>query len=177
GTRARLLEREAGGGRRGDHRAEHRVRHRLPGGTHRDGAGGARHERADQVRLLTAAEQRELDRLAAAEADLPTRVLMESAGAAVARAVAELLPRKVVVFCGPGNNGGDGSVAARLLLDVVPEVYAWYTRPPEQLKDDAALAAKAWRAAGGEDAKRTLRGGPGVVLIDAVFGSGLSRPP
>ena len=129
------------------------------------------------MRLLTAAEQRELDRLAAAEAELPTRVLMESAGAAVARAVAELLPRKVVVFCGPGNNGGDGSVAARLLLDVVPEVYAWYTRPPEQLKDDAALAAKAWRAAGGEDAKRTLRGGPGVVLIDAVFGSGLSRPP
>src|SRR5207253_378337 len=49
--------------------------------------------------------------------------------------------------------------------------------PPEQLKDDAALAAKAWRAAGGQEAKRTLRGGPGVVLIDAVFGSGLSRPP
>jgi len=129
------------------------------------------------MRLLTAAEQRELDRLAAAEAELPTRVLMESAGAAVARAVAELSPRKVVVFCGPGNNGGDGSVAARLLRDAVPEVYAWYTRPPEQLKDDAALAAKAWRAAGGQEAKRTLRGGPGVVLIDAVFGSGLSRPP
>src|SRR2546426_12318594 len=100
---------------------------------------------------------------------------MESAGAAVARAVAEQSPRRVVVFCGPGNNGGDGSVAARLLRDAVPEVYAWYTRPPEQLKDDAALAAKAWRAAGGQEAKRTLRGGPGVVLIDAVFGRSEER--
>jgi hydroxyethylthiazole kinase-like uncharacterized protein yjeF len=129
------------------------------------------------MRLLTAAEQRELDRLAAAEAELPTRVLMENAGAAVARAVLELRPRKVVVFCGPGNNGGDGSVAARLLREAVPEVYAWYTRQFDSLQGDAALAAKAWRAAGGQDAKKGLRGGPGVVLIDAVFGSGLSRPP
>jgi NAD(P)H-hydrate epimerase len=128
------------------------------------------------MRLLTAAEQRELDRLAAADAELPTRVLMESAGAAVARAVAELKPRKVVVFCGPGNNGGDGSVAARLLRELC-EVYTWYTRPPETLKGDAALAAKAWLASGGEAAKSTLRGGPGIVVIDAVFGSGLSRGP
>src|SRR3989441_242931 len=102
---------------------------------------------------------------------------MESAGAAVARAALELQPRKVVVFCGPGNNGGDGSVAARLLRDNVPEVYTWYTKAVESLQGDAALAARAWRAAGGEDAKRTMRGGPGVVLIDAVFGSGLSRAP
>jgi hydroxyethylthiazole kinase-like uncharacterized protein yjeF len=129
------------------------------------------------MRLLTAAEQRELDRLAAAEAELPTRVLMESAGAAVARSVRELEPRKVVVFCGPGNNGGDGSVAARLLREVVPEVYVWFTRPIESLKGDAASAAKAWRAAGGEDAKKTMRGGHGVAVVDAVFGSGLARPP
>jgi ADP-dependent NAD(P)H-hydrate dehydratase / NAD(P)H-hydrate epimerase len=129
------------------------------------------------MRLLTAAEQRELDRLAAAEAELTTRVLMESAGAAVARAALELQPRKVVVFCGPGNNGGDGSVAARLLRETLSEVYVWYTRPPESLQGDAALAAKAWRAAGGQDAKKTLRGGQGVVLVDAVFGSGLSRAP
>ena len=128
------------------------------------------------MRLLTAAAQRELDRLAAEEAALPTRVLMESAGAAVARAAAALEPRKVVVFCGPGNNGGDGSVAARLLRDGC-EVYTWYTKPPEQLKGDAALAARAWLAAGGEMAKRTVRGGAGIVLIDAVFGSGLSRAP
>ena len=129
------------------------------------------------MRLLTAAEQRELDRLAASEAELPTRVLMESAGAAVARAALELRPRKVVAFCGPGNNGGDGAVAARLLRESVREVYVWFTRPPSTLKGDAALAAKAWLGAGGEEAKKTLRGGQGVVLIDAVFGSGLSRAP
>jgi len=129
------------------------------------------------MRILTAAAQRELDRLAAAEAELPTRVLMESAGAAVARAVAELKPRKVVVFCGPGNNGGDGSVAARLLHQGIPEVYTWYTRAPETLKGDAALAAKAFIASGGQQAKKTMRGGSGVVLVDAVFGSGLSRAP
>jgi len=99
------------------------------------------------MRLLTAAGQRELDRLAAAEAALPTRVLMENAGAAVARAVLELRPRKVVAFCGPGNNGGDGSVAARLLRESVPEVYVWFTRAPDGLKGDAAVAAKAWQAA------------------------------
>jgi NAD(P)H-hydrate epimerase len=120
------------------------------------------------MRLLTAAEQRELDQLAASEAELPTRVLMESAGAAVARAVRELSPRKVVVFCGPGNNGGDGYVAARFLRDA----YVWASK--KDLKGDAALAAKAWT---GEEAERTVRGGPGVVLVDAVFGSGLSRAP
>ena len=123
------------------------------------------------MRLLTAAEQRELDKLAASEAGLPTRVLMENAGAAVARAVAALQPRKVVVFCGPGNNGGDGSVAARLLASSY-EVYTWYTT--KQLKGDAADAAKAWT---GEQADRAIHGGPGVVIVDAVFGSGLSRPP
>ncbi|MCA1828490.1 MAG: NAD(P)H-hydrate dehydratase [Myxococcales bacterium] len=122
------------------------------------------------MRLLTAAEQRELDRLAAS-AGLPTRVLMENAGAAVARAVAALQPRKVVVFCGPGNNGGDGSVAARLLSPSF-EVYTWYTS--KNLKGDAAEAAKGWT---GEHADRGIHGGPGVVVVDAVFGSGLSRPP
>ena len=66
------------------------------------------------MKLLTSAGQRELDRRAG-EAGLPIRVLMESAGAAVAREVLALHPRRVFVFCGPGNNGGDGYVAARLL--------------------------------------------------------------
>ena len=128
------------------------------------------------MRLLTAAEQRELDRLAAAEADLPTRVLMESAGSAVAREVLLLHPRRVVVFCGPGNNGGDGAVAARLLRDSC-DVYTWYTQSPEQLRGDALSAWRAWRDAGGEDADRAEEAGPGDVLVDAVFGSGLSRAP
>ena len=128
------------------------------------------------MRLLTAAEQRELDRLAAAEAELPTRVLMESAGAAVARVVVALKPRKVVVFCGPGNNGGDGSVAARLLRGEVYEVYTWYTKAPEQLKGDAALAAKAWRASGGQVVRRIDESGVGVAKRRAVPRIGHLRP-
>ena len=129
------------------------------------------------MRLLTGAEQRELDRLAAEGAGLPTRVLMESAGAAVARAVLAQKPRRVVVFCGPGNNGGDGSVAARLLRGQCPEVYTRYTRSTERLSGDAALAAQAWLGSGGAQADRPLQGGPDLVIVDAVFGSGLVRPP
>ena len=132
------------------------------------------------MRLLTAAEQRELDRLAA-EAGLPTRVLMESAGAAVAREVLALRPARVAVFCGPGNNGGDGFVCARFLRDALqsaggsgePVVVVATAR--EKLKGDALAAAQAWTGpvASVADAPRL---GRGDAVVDAIFGSGLSRP-
>ena len=125
------------------------------------------------MRLLTAAEQRELDKLAGEEGQ-PIRVLMEAAGAALARNVLAMHPRRVVVFCGPGNNGGDGSVAARLISDSC-EVYTKYTT--DTLKGDAAEAMKAWRESGGADADDSVEIGAGTVVVDAVFGSGLSRPP
>src|SRR5213078_2094488 len=132
-----------------DHRAEHRVRDRLPRRAGRDRARRPRHEGAGRVRLITAAEQRELDRLAG-EAGLPTRVLMESAGAAVAREVLAARPAHVAVFCGPGNNGGDGFVCARFLRDALqsaggsgePVVVVATAR--EKLKGDALAAAQAW---------------------------------
>ena len=131
------------------------------------------------MRLLTAAEQRELDRLAAEECHLPTRVLMESAGAAVAQAVRELGPRRVAVFCGPGNNGGDGYVAARFLRETV-ETICVATAGLDRLKGDALAAALAWSASGGAivpvDAF-SERLSHGEVAVDAVFGSGLQRPP
>ena len=133
------------------------------------------------MRLLTAAEQRELDRLAA-EAGVPTRVLMESAGAAVAREVLALRPARVAVFCGPGNNGGDGFVCARFLRDALqsaggsgePVVVVATAR--EKLKGDALAAAQAWTGpvASVADAPRL---GRGDAVVDAIFGSGLSRPP
>jgi ADP-dependent NAD(P)H-hydrate dehydratase / NAD(P)H-hydrate epimerase len=123
------------------------------------------------MRLLSAAEQRELDRLAA-DAGLPTRVLMENAGAAVAREVLALHPRRVAVFCGPGNNGGDGFVAARLLREALDDSVSVVATARDKLKGDALAAAQAWL-------------GPVVaqlppeadVILDAVFGSGLSRNP
>ncbi|MFL5441757.1 MAG: NAD(P)H-hydrate dehydratase [Myxococcales bacterium] len=126
------------------------------------------------MRLLTAAEQRELDRLAA-EAGLPTRVLMESAGAAVAREVLAMRPARVIVFCGPGNNGGDGFVAARFLQESLEEVVVVATAR-EKLKGDALAAAQAWSGPTVPVAEAP-RAGRSDVVVDAVFGSGLSRPP
>ncbi len=69
------------------------------------------------IPVLTAEEMRRADRRTIDEVGLPGAVLMENAGAAVARVVAERYPRcgRVVVLCGRGNNGGDGLVAARRL--------------------------------------------------------------
>ncbi|GAC1338608.1 MAG: NAD(P)H-hydrate dehydratase [Myxococcales bacterium] len=158
------------------------------------------------MRLLTAAEQRELDRLARDEAGLSTRTLMESAGAAVAAAALESRPRRVAIFCGPGNNGGDGFVAARIVREALqtadaPGARSGGTLPGaagdervvcistsrDRLRDDALLALRAWEAGGGLTlALAALDGrenagwatlGASDVVVDAVFGSGLSRPP
>ena len=131
------------------------------------------------MRLLTAAEQRELDALAASDGHLPTRVLMETAGAAVARIALESRPRRAAVFCGPGNNGGDGYVAARFLREEV-ETIVIASAPLERLKGDARAAALSWSASGGAIVPADAfaeRLGQGDVVIDAIFGSGLSRPP
>lgn len=153
------------------------------------------------MRLITAAEQRTLDRLALEEGSLPTRALMETAGAAVARAVAQGAPRRVAVFCGPGNNGGDGYVAARFLLEALrgdpapllapgqladERVVCVATAAAAKLTGDAASAARAWAAAGGTTLslqELDAKGGPfrwlgaGDAVVDAVFGCGLSRAP
>src|SRR3954464_12991611 len=174
GARPRLLERAPGRPDPRSDRAEHRLCNRLQGGPGGNRAGGARHEGADRVRLLTAAEQRELDRLAA-EAGLPTRVLMESAGGAVAREVLAMRPARVIVFCGPGNNGGDGFVAARFLQESLEQVVVVATARAT-LKGDALAAAQAWSGPTVPVAEET-RAGRSDVVVDAVCGSGLTRPP
>src|SRR5512141_311045 len=73
--------------------------------------------------VLTAAQMREADRRTIAEIGLPGAVLMENAGAAVAREVEARWPRgRITVLCGKGNNGGDGLVAARRLRGRAPAV-------------------------------------------------------
>lgn len=128
------------------------------------------------VELLTCAETAEADRLAIA-AGTPGIVLMERAGAAIADASRQILVstggKAVAVLCGPGNNGGDGFVAARLLRQMGYGVSAGLLGVPGQLTGDAALAAAAWTGKTGSAALLDLGGAD--LVIDALFGAGLSR--
>jgi hydroxyethylthiazole kinase-like uncharacterized protein yjeF len=121
--------------------------------------------------ILTVAEMGQAD-AAAIAAGTPGTVLMERAGGAVADAVAaRFRPRPTVVLCGPGNNGGDGYVIARLL-----KARGW---PVEVRALAPASAADAKAAAGQWDGPVEELSGdlPAAELyIDALFGAGLARP-
>lgn len=124
--------------------------------------------------LLSTAEMYAAD-AAAAAAGISGATLMEAAGWQVARAIRRrFAPRPVVVLCGPGNNGGDGFVVARLL-----EREGWPVRlallgEPAKLKGDAALMAARWRGAIEAFTPDLLAHRP--LVIDALFGAGLARP-
>lgn len=125
--------------------------------------------------LLTTAEMTEADRATIA-VGTPGIVLMEAAGAAVANAVQSNYPaaRRVVVVAGPGDNGGDGFVAARLLADHGYVVRVVLVGERGRLAGDAATAAGAWR--GATEAADPNALGEADVVIDALFGAGLDRP-
>ena len=96
--------------------------------------------------LATAAQMKELDRQAIEERGIPSIDLMERAAQGVARAVLELLPDKpkkcrAAVFCGTGNNGGDGLAAARLLHLEGVEVRTFLVGDYEKLTEDARTMA------------------------------------
>ena len=131
-------------------------------------------------RLLTAAEMRAVD--AAADGfGMPSAVLMENAGEALAReALAVASPHgRFLVVCGTGNNGGDGLVAARRLAGQGREVFVELLGAPGVLKGEPArnwTALEATRAVVGRIGA-TFSVVRGDVVIDALFGTGLSRPP
>ncbi|HEV2303401.1 MAG TPA: NAD(P)H-hydrate dehydratase, partial [Stellaceae bacterium] len=116
----------------------------------------------------------EADRLAV-DGGVPGIALMEKAGLAVADALSRRwLARPLAVLCGPGNNGGDGFVAARLLAARGWPVRLALLGSRSALKGDAALAAASW---GGhvEALSPAVLDGAGIVL-DGLFGAGLARP-
>jgi len=130
------------------------------------------------IELLTIAEMAEADRLTIASG-IAGIDLMENAGRAVADAACGRHPpgSRIMVVAGPGNNGGDGFVAARLLAHRAYRVRLLLLGDPGRLRGDAKLAASRWRgdveAASGD--RLGERFGADLV-IDALFGAGLDRP-
>jgi hydroxyethylthiazole kinase-like uncharacterized protein yjeF len=127
--------------------------------------------------LLTVEEMSRADSAAVA-AGVPSLDLMEAAGRAVAEAVWEVAGRAssvtVVLACGPGNNGGDGLVAARLLAEQGFKVRLGLLGDRSALRGDAARVAALWTGAFEPLSSETIQGAD--IIVDALFGAGLSRP-
>jgi len=122
--------------------------------------------------ILSNEEMRRADAMAVEAGTLPF-TLMKNAGRAVADVIASRFSAcRVAVLCGPGNNGGDGFVVARLLsahgFDVVLAC-------EDEQKGDAGPAAAQWH---GPQVPLTADVFDGAgLIVDALFGAGLSRPP
>jgi len=126
------------------------------------------------IELLTTAEMGDADRLTIADGTAGI-ALMEAAGGAVADAVGRMLQgRGAVVVAGPGNNGGDGFVAARLLAERGHEVRVSFVGDRSRLKGDAAQAAARWKGSVEQASPQSISGRD--VIVDALFGAGLDRP-
>ncbi|WP_421759971.1 NAD(P)H-hydrate dehydratase [Devosia sp.] len=123
--------------------------------------------------LLTPIEMGRADGLAIASG-VPSFKLMDAAGAAVAEVAAERYPQgEVLVLCGPGNNGGDGFVAAKKLRDAGRKVRVALYGTREKLKGDAAFFADLWDGPVEVARPESLAGT--ALIIDALLGAGLDR--
>ena len=128
---------------------------------------------ADNV-LLTVDEMYEAD-AAAVSAGVASLDLMEAAGGAIVSEIQDRWEsRPVAVLCGPGNNGGDGFVTARLLDEAGWPVRLALLGATDKLTGDAAVNAGKWQGQVEELAPEVLDGQP--LVVDALFGAGLARP-
>ena len=93
------------------------------------------------MKIVTAEEMRAIDRATSERFGVPSLTLMENAGVAVAEYVLShyAAAERIVVFCGKGNNGGDGFVAARRLHERGKKVQVILLANPEDLRGDAAI--------------------------------------
>ncbi len=139
------------------------------------------------MKLASAAQMRELDRRAIEIWNIPSIDLMERAAESVARAALDLLPERPgkcrgAVFCGAGNNGGDGIAAARLLFLAGLRVRVFLVGDYEKLTPDAMEETARLSECGielepflPEDVNQSAWARSSQVVIDAIFGVGLSR--
>ena len=125
--------------------------------------------------LYTAAQVRELDRLAIERQGIPSLTLMERAGADAFDALTGRYPGagNLVVVCGGGNNAGDGYVLARLAKQAGLKVRVLALVEPDRLKGDAAASARKYLQTGDVGTALTIAGAD--IIVDALLGSGLNR--
>ena len=137
------------------------------------------------MKIVTAAEMRAIDRASSERFGVPSLTLMENAGTAVADYVLthHAGARRVVVFCGKGNNGGDGFVAARRLHQQGRKVQVILLAAPAELRGDAALMfgklpAAAISVHSGDELKsdRVRLALPADLYLDAILGTGFKPP-
>jgi ADP-dependent NAD(P)H-hydrate dehydratase / NAD(P)H-hydrate epimerase len=141
------------------------------------------------MKALTAAEMREVDCLTTERHGVPSLTLMENAGTGVAEFVRQKFPhlerRRMVVFCGKGNNGGDGFVVARKLREMGGKPVVYLFASLEEMRGDAAVNRDRWKTSGGElhlasgadsvaAAKAALR--DAEIIVDALLGTGTRGP-
>jgi ADP-dependent NAD(P)H-hydrate dehydratase / NAD(P)H-hydrate epimerase len=137
------------------------------------------------MKIVTVAEMRAIDRATTERFGIPSLTLMEDAGAAVADYVLtqHAAARRVVVFCGKGNNGGDGFVAARRLHQQGRKVQVILLASPSDLRGDAALmfaklpaAAMAVHSSDELKSDRVRLSLPADLYLDAILGTGFKPP-
>jgi hydroxyethylthiazole kinase-like uncharacterized protein yjeF len=139
------------------------------------------------MRILTAEAMREVDRAAVEELGIPSMVLMENAAIGVVEAIAEAFgeAESAAIFCGPGNNGGDGLAVARHLSVRGWEVRIFLVTNGHDLAEDAAAQLAICRkielpileiAAEKELRVAVEAAADCDVVVDALFGTGLARP-
>ena len=144
---------------------------------------------SDRMRVLNSAQMREADRRTIEEIGIPSLVLMENAGRQVVAAIeavhGDLLEGRVAVLCGRGNNGGDGFVVARTLLQRGVDVSVFLIGRVADVRGDARVNleilgrlgltiveiadSQAWELHFSEISDCTL-------IVDAIFGTGLNAP-
>lgn len=141
------------------------------------------------MKVVTSKQMRELDRLTIEKIGIPGTTLMENAGVAVVRALEKYFPQECdgafALFCGKGNNGGDGFVIARHLHNRGVKTRVYLFAEARELKDDALVNFKIIDKMGldiqeikdinalKDDSFLTHSS----VVIDALLGTGLSKPP